>query len=330
MGTDHLGELANPQQALDVLNEAVRLGINVFDTAPIYVNGIEQTLGKFLASFPGNSLYTITKGGFPFDLGPGTYSSRLKSTVGQIRENVLEEVTGSKSRITTEISLYLMHRDDFDSKDYMLLNRTQTPVDTILEALSDPSISKNFVNLGVSNWHTDRVMVSQNSSRLLRPIANSPYFSLMEMGNTSIHIGGVQVFHEEMMNPDFQKGVKIMTYSPLAGFTLFSRGWDLAKQAAYDLSMNGDRYWRNVYPSIFHSQNEMRYKRAELFTSRYNQEHSTSYTLDQIVNAYALAHPRMDFLIIGARSVEALHRTVDVLNIYKNFTRQDLDFLYYN
>lgn len=43
---DHLGKV-DDQVTVDVLNEAVRLGINTFDTAPIYVNS-EYRLGNWL------------------------------------------------------------------------------------------------------------------------------------------------------------------------------------------------------------------------------------------------------------------------------------------
>ncbi|HEY9758003.1 MAG TPA: hypothetical protein V6C97_22750 [Oculatellaceae cyanobacterium] len=54
-----------------------------------------------------------------------------------------------------------------------------------------------------------------------------------------------------------------------------------------------------------------------------------SYTLDQIVSAYAMAHPRLDFVIIGPRTVEALHRTIAALELSKTLTKADLDFMYY-
>lgn len=47
----------------------------------------------------------------------------------------------------------------------------------------------------------------------------------------------------------FQAGVKIMSYSPLAGWPVFSHGWDQAKQEAYDAMVNKDRYWGHVYRS---------------------------------------------------------------------------------
>ena len=119
MGTDHLAqsdwtEDGQPQmsdeQVNAVLDEAAKLGINVFDTSPIYVGSVENKLGKWIKSRqerihqgdfyddsrlnPDRKLYTISKGGFPFDLfnskelAPGTHSNEL---ISQLRaEGILE------------------------------------------------------------------------------------------------------------------------------------------------------------------------------------------------------------------------------------------------
>ena len=81
MGTDHLAQEdwygPNSRKITEesinaVLDEAARLGINLFDTSPIYVGDIEYKLGKWMQSYrqknPGKKIYTLSKGGFPFDL----------------------------------------------------------------------------------------------------------------------------------------------------------------------------------------------------------------------------------------------------------------------
>lgn len=331
LGTDHLGKVP-PAQTLAVLNEAVRLGINTFDTAPIYTDGIEARLGAWLQTQPRQDLYVVTKGGFPRDLGPGTYESRLKGDRGQIAANVLEEARGSRSRYDKAITVYLMHRDDADYKDYERVTRPQTPVVTILEALSEPALRENYRMIGLSNWATPRVDESQRVARarpdLLRPVCNSPYFSLFEMGPVTIHSGGVQVTHAEMMRRDFQPGVKLMTYSPLGGFSIVRPGWQAAEARALALANAHDRYWGHVHAALFHAANARRYERAVAFTARFNAGHRTHYTLDQVLNAYVLAHPRTDFLIIGPRTVADLRRTVASLALASHLTPADLAYLH--
>lgn len=71
-----------------MLDLAVEYGTNAFDTAPIYINGIERIIGEWMKAKrmadPNIDLYTITKGGFPFDEGCGDYKSRLKETKEEI------------------------------------------------------------------------------------------------------------------------------------------------------------------------------------------------------------------------------------------------------
>src|SRR5262245_1479633 len=89
MGTDHLGQSdwtqdgqpgKTDEEVFKVLDEAAHLGINFFDTAPIYVGSIENRLGKWRASRkdaalqdsfyaskelnPDRRLYALSKGGF--------------------------------------------------------------------------------------------------------------------------------------------------------------------------------------------------------------------------------------------------------------------------
>lgn len=333
MGTDHLGKMDNAK-TVAVLNEAVRLGINTFDTSPIYSEGIEYRLGEWLRQQNRNDLNVISKGGFPDDLGPGTYSSKLKGSKEQVAAKVLEEVRVSHRQLNNKISVYLMHRDDADFNNYQKVTRPPTPVKTILEGLSTPDVRSKFLMLGISNWDTDRVNESQRVGRenpnLLIPVLSSPYFSLFEMSSTTIHSGGVQVKHNDMMNANYEPGIKIMPYSPLGGFSIIRRSWDEAKRHALELKNNNDRYWGHAYDAIFHEENRKRLDRAEKFTNQFNANHKTNYSLDQMLNAYVLAHRRTDYLAIGPRDIDQLHRTVSALALSKKLTKEDLEYLYKN
>jgi aryl-alcohol dehydrogenase-like predicted oxidoreductase len=131
-----------------------------------------------------------------------------------------------------------------------------------------------------------------------------------------------------MMRRDFQPGVRLMTYSPLGGFSVVRPGWPAARQRALALKQQGDRYWGNVHDAIFHPANERRYRRAEAFTRSLNARLGTRYSLDQVLDAYALAHPRSEFVVIGPRTVAQLRRTVGALEVARHLTPRDLDHLY--
>lgn len=228
-----------------------------------------------------------------------------------------------------------MHRDDGDYLKFNEVSRDKTPVRSIMEALSKEELSRKYWQIGWSNWKTDRVnqsiKLAEDDSSLIKPLINSPYFSLFEMSPRSIHAGGVQVKHGEMMDFNFQKGIKIMPYSPLGGFSILDKPepkWENAKEAAKIKYESGDAYWQNVYLSIFTKENEQRYHRAEEFLENFNREHKSDYTIDQLINAYALAHARTDFLTIGPRNIEQLRRSVGSLKLSRMLKEKDLEYLY--
>ena len=384
MGTDHIAQedwygpdlRKIPEESINkLLDEAVRLGINLFDTSPIYVGDIEYKLGKWMKTYrknnPGKKIYTLSKGGFPFDLywskklpggvnsnclqemlkkkgfmaegypelpnAPnGTYASRLFGSKEQIVKRVGEEMGHTLKNLQANPTVYLMHRDDADFINFEPVKRSQNSVKTIMSALSSKEIRDNYKFLGWSNWKPHRITrslrLSKKYPKLAKPVFNSPYFSLFEMSERSIHAGGVQVTHENMMDRNFLKGIKMMSYSPLAGISILDRPepkWENARKSARRKYAQGSPYWKNVYHAIFTCENEARYNRAVGFTKKFNKKHNTSYTVDQMINAYALAHKRTDFLVIGPITVDQLRRTVASLKLSKMLSKKDLDYLYY-
>jgi aryl-alcohol dehydrogenase-like predicted oxidoreductase len=229
-----------------------------------------------------------------------------------------------------------MHRDDGDYMEFKEVSREKTRVRSIMTALSDRELSSKYSLIGWSNWESDRVnesiqLGSSNESGLIRPSFSSSYFSLFEMSSRSIHAGGVQVTHQEMMDSNFQKGIMQNPYSPLGGFSILDKPeprWENAKQAAKAKFEAGDAYWQNVYASIFTNHNEARFKRVEEFTRRFNSEHQTDFSIDQMINAYALAHRRTDFLTVGPVNIEQLRRTVGALKLSRMLTEENLEYLY--
>ncbi|MBI4871680.1 MAG: aldo/keto reductase [Candidatus Riflebacteria bacterium] len=402
MGTDHLIQAGwvyekqpepTREQVYAVLDEAARRGINLFDTSPIYVGGVEYALGEWRASRaallasggfyeqaglnPDRKLYALSKGGFPFDLfwlkklpagchakelidelkrrgllapdavnwrtrdwpledvPPGTYASHLYCEKKLMIERISGELNHTRENLQGEIDVYLMHRDDGDAIAFEAVKRNQTPVARILEAVSAPEISRQVKALGWSNWRTHRVeeslRLAEGDRRFARPLINSPYFSLFEMSDKTIHALGVQAVHAEMMDPGFQRGIKIMPYSPLGGFSILDKpapSWANAKESAYAKHVAGDPYWQNVYPAIFTRENEERWHRAIRFLHGFNMKNRTTYTIDQLLNAYVLAHPRTDMLAIGPITVEQVRRTVDALPLAKRLSPEDLDYLH--
>ncbi len=89
------------------------MGINFFDTSPVYVGNIENKIGKWLklrrrtpSPNPDQKLYVLSKGGFPFDLfylkklPTGEHSKELTSALtaqGILPPNPNQQPDGSIS-----------------------------------------------------------------------------------------------------------------------------------------------------------------------------------------------------------------------------------------
>ncbi len=266
---------------------------------------------------------------------PGTYASRLFGDQNQITKRITDEISHTEKNLKGDITIYLMHRDDGDSIGFKTIKRPQTSVATIMRALNSEEIISKFWGQGWSNWQNDRVSESINLAKsdtnFSKPLINSPYFSLFEMSSRTIHALGIQVTHQEMMDHDFLKDIKIMPYSPLGGFSILDKPepkWENAKKSALKKFEDGDPYWKNVYHAIFTEENEARWNRVVAFTKEFNENHGAKYTVDQMMNAYVLAHPRTDLLAIGAITTEQVARTVKALQLSKFLSAQDLEYLY--
>lgn len=184
-------------------------------------------------------------------------------------------------------------------------------------------ISANVWAFGVSNWNSSRVAeavaLAATSARVL---FNSPYFSLLEMNAArSIHAGGVQATHEDMMDRSFQPGVLLNPYSPLGGWSIFDQpqpSWNNSRANAQAALQ--DPYWGNVFKAIFTPENEARFARLVQYTQEWNLGSGTTWTVDQMANAYVWAHPRCTFGTIGPITRLELQRSVEALELSKQLT----------
>jgi aryl-alcohol dehydrogenase (NADP+) len=97
------------------------LGINFFDTADVYSNGMSETVtGRALHDFARrDELVIATKVHFPMGKGPNDR--------GLSRKHILNSIDASLKRLGTDyVDLYQIHRWDYE-----------TPIEETMEALND-------------------------------------------------------------------------------------------------------------------------------------------------------------------------------------------------
>jgi aryl-alcohol dehydrogenase-like predicted oxidoreductase len=121
-----------------LLDEYVRLGGNVIDTAHVYGDGdCERALGAWLERRGAlrEQLVVVSKGAHPA-------GDRRRVTPEEITRDLRESV----ERLGGPIDLYLLHRDD-----------PSVPVGVLLECLNEHREANLLRAFGTSNWTTARI-----------------------------------------------------------------------------------------------------------------------------------------------------------------------------
>ncbi len=135
LGCNNFGRRIGPEEARAVVEKALELGVNFFDTANVYGgNGrSEEILGEILQGRR-HEVVIATKFGNPMGEGP--------MQRGGSRRHIIEQVEASLRRLRTDyIDLYQMHVPD-----------PSTPVEETLRALDDLVRSGKVRYIGNSNF----------------------------------------------------------------------------------------------------------------------------------------------------------------------------------
>jgi aryl-alcohol dehydrogenase-like predicted oxidoreductase len=122
----------------DVLDEWVRLGGNIVDTARVYGDGAaEEALGAWLAARPDvrDDLILLTKGAHPD-------GERRRVTP----EAIAADLEASIARLGRAPDLYMLHRDD-----------PSLPVGPMIECLNEHVRAGRIRAFGASNWTCERI-----------------------------------------------------------------------------------------------------------------------------------------------------------------------------
>lgn len=128
----------NQEEAIRTLEKSFKLGINFYDTAPIYGFGkSEELIGEVLSSVR-SQMVIATK----FGLEWNNYG---KVTHNLNRDFILKEIENSLKRLKTDyIDLYQIHWPD-----------TKTPLEEVFITLEDLKRQNIIRNIGVSNFNFD-------------------------------------------------------------------------------------------------------------------------------------------------------------------------------
>ncbi|MDX1744513.1 MAG: aldo/keto reductase [Halobacteriales archaeon] len=276
-------------ESRSILERALELGINFYDTANSYSWGdSERVLGSVLAEHDRDWAVVATKVYYQMD-------DSDPNSGGLSRKTIEQQLAGSLDRLGMDtVDLYQIHRWD-----------EPTPIAETLRALEDLRARGKLRYLGASSmWAYQLATTLATSDRL-----HLPRFATMQPHYNLVY----REIERELLPLCAQESLGVIPWSPLAGGYL-ARPHDQLK--ATERGRTSDYLHARPYadgggPEINERVDEL----AE--------EHGV--TMAQLALAWLLHQPVVDAPIIGATSVEHLEEAVEALEVSLSGT--ELEYL---
>ncbi|MDG6934524.1 MAG: aldo/keto reductase [Nitrososphaerota archaeon] len=262
-----------------IINRAIDLGINFFDTADYYSEGrSEQILGKAISGRR-DQLVIATKVFFP--MGEGVNNSGLS------RKHVRMAVKASLERLgTSYIDLYQIHRLD-----------TNTPMKEIISTLDDLIHQDGTVNyIGASSmwaWQFEKLLRLSDEFGFERFISMQNHYNLLYREE-----------EREMVPLCLEEGIGIIPWSPLA------RGF-LSGKYKEGKKPTGLRYEKDRYLS----QRYFKPQDFRIVDRVVSLAHDKCVKPAQLALAWLLNKPGVVSPIIGVTKIQQLDELVESLEV---------------
>ena len=182
-----LGEEA----AAELIHTAYEKGINFFDNADMYANGMaEELMGRAIRELPREALVISSKVFWPTMPGPNGR--------GLSRKHITESIHASLRRLKTDyLDLYFCHRFDPD-----------TPIEEVVWVMNDLIRQGKILYWGTSEWEATQVMQAISAARqlnLIGPTMEQPQYNLFHRRRVELELAP--------LTREF--GLGLTTFSPL-------------------------------------------------------------------------------------------------------------------
>ncbi|MCU0390832.1 MAG: aldo/keto reductase [Thermoflexibacter sp.] len=180
----------NQAKANDLVAESIEKGINIFDTADMYNNGVsEEILGKALGNRRKEVLISTKTS---FRAGNQAFNAGINY------KHIVEQVQGSLQRLGTDyIDVLLLHNDD-----------PITPIDETLRAIEQIQQRGMVRYAGISNfsaWKTATMLQRQKDLHYAPFVASQMHYSLLN-----------REVEAEFVPMSLHHGLGMMVWSPLS------------------------------------------------------------------------------------------------------------------
>lgn len=272
------------------IQKAVELGINFFDTANMYSDGVsEEITGRALKDFAKREEVVIaTKVFFPYNDKP--------NQGGLSRVHIMRAVEDSLRRLDTDyIDLYQIHRWDYE-----------TPIEETMQALHDLVRAGKVRYIGASSmyaWQFAKAQHIADQNGWTRFISMQNHYNLVYREE-----------EREMIPLCLDQGVGIIPWSPLA------RGF-LAGNRTRDKSGETTRAKTDDFAHSMYYQ-EMDFDIVDRLVAKAKEK---GVSPSQLAIAWLLHRPGVTAPIVGTSKMEHLEQAVSALEI--ELTEEEIIYL---
>ncbi|KAJ1308457.1 hypothetical protein OPQ81_004161 [Rhizoctonia solani] len=282
------GWVLNEEEGIKHIKAAYDLGIQTFDTANVYSNGLsEVVLGKAIKqhNLPRDEIVVMTKVYFTVSPNIGTPwadAASYPNRNGLSRKHIFESIQASLKRLQLDyVDVLQCHRFDPD-----------TPVAETMQALHDVVQAGYARYIGMSSCHAWQFHVMQNYAITHKL---TPFISMQN------HHSLVYREEEREMFPTLKHfGVGIIPWSPLArGYLTKPLNTEKTTRAETDP-------WRNHYATAHPGNPKIVEKVEEIAKKR-------GVTMAQIATAWSLT--KVTAPVVGTTSLKNLEELAAAVNI---------------
>lgn len=283
LGCMNFGDATNEPEAFEIMDRAIELGVNFFDTADVYggpqrpdmekgYGTSEKIIGKWLKKTGHrDDIVLATKAYQPMGLGPN--DRRLSAY------HLKRACEASLRRLQTDhIDVYQMHHVD-----------RSTPVEEIWQAMEQLIAEGKITYVGSSNFAGWDVATAQLTAQHRGALGLVSEQSLYNLTNRAIE--------QELIPALDHFGVGLIPWSPLAMGVLAGR------------PKSGEKTERRALQGAVYSAVAEQLEAYEAFCQKLG--HSPA----EVAQAWLLHQPVVSTIIAGARTKEHLESAVNALSV---------------
>ncbi len=267
LGGNTFGRYADERQTADCVTAALDAGINMFDTANIYNNGVsEEYLGKALKGRR-NEAIIATKAGMRMGAGP--------NESGSSRKHILDSAHASLRRLDTDyIDLFQIHEYD-----------ASVPLEETLDALNDLVRAGDVRYIGCSNyasWQLTHALWISDRRNWASFVSVQPEYNMLSRD-----------IERELVPACLDFGVGVIPYFPLAAGVLTGKYKPNQPVPENTRGHNNPNFARRLNPQALETAQRLDDWARE-----------RGHTVGELALAWLAAQPAVSTIIAGVRAPE--------------------------